>query len=357
MRAAQSDYMFWAKHQSKVRYALSSSEVPHFRLDRLPLTIANLELDGASHPSYPPLREAIAARYEVNASQVVAADGTSMANFLAMAALIEAGDEVVFERPAYEPMLATARFLGADIRFVDRNPDHGFRLDPNRIAAALTDRTRLIALTNLHNPSGALTSRADLATIGALAVERGARVLIDEVYLDAAAIPQRPAAKSGPPFVSTSSLTKVYGLSGLRCGWVIAEPTLVERMVRLNDLFGVNQAHQAERLACIAFANLEIVFDGMLDRLTTNRTLLNDFIAGRDDLECMPAAHGLTAFPRWAGGDTERLDAVLRARFDTSVVPGKWFDYPDRFRLGLGGDTAMLAEGLARIGSALDALR
>src|SRR5439155_26501308 len=95
MRTMQSDYMHWAKFKRPVRYALTTSEVPHFRMDSLPVRIDDLDMDGASHPRYAPLRERIAARYGVALEQVVAADGTSMANFLAMATLIEPGHEVL----------------------------------------------------------------------------------------------------------------------------------------------------------------------------------------------------------------------------------------------------------------------
>jgi aspartate/methionine/tyrosine aminotransferase len=91
----QSDYMHWAKFKAPVRFALTGSEVPHFRMDSLPIALADLDLDGASHPRYAPLRQAIADRYDVSTDEVVAADGTSMANFLAMAALISPGDEVL----------------------------------------------------------------------------------------------------------------------------------------------------------------------------------------------------------------------------------------------------------------------
>lgn len=355
--AMQSDYMHWAKTQQPVRYALSSSEVPHFRLDRLPLTIGDLGLDGASHPRYHPLRQAIARKYGVPSECVVTADGTSMANFLAMATLIAPGDEVVFEQPTYEPMLAAAKFLGADIKRVARPADDGFQLDPQAMGRAATDRTRLIVLTNLHNPTGALTDEADLRAIGAIAKSCGARVLVDEVYLDSAVPPRPTAAMLGPQFVVTNSLTKVYGLSGLRCGWILTEPGLAERMWRLNDLFGVNRAHQAEALACFAFDYLDEVFEGTAQRLAANRRLFNDFIASRPDLECMEAQHGITAFPKWAGGDTERLDALLRSTYDTSIVPGRWFEMPEHFRVGLGGATDIVEEGLKRIGMALDELR
>ena len=355
-RAMQSDYMHWAKFKAPARFALTGSEVPHFRLDRLPITIADLDLDGASHPRYAPLREAIGRRYGVSPESVVSADGTSMANFLAMAAMIAPGDEVLIERPTYEPLLGAASFLGADIKRFNREAENQFAINLEAFAGAITERTRLIVITNLHNPSGALTSESELRALGEIARLNEARVLVDEVYIDSAIPSQRSAAHLGPEFVCTNSLTKVYGLSGLRCGWILAEPDLAERMWRVNDLFGVNQAHPAERLACIAFEQLHVVNEGIPEMLRRNRELFNAFVDSRSDLKCMPAEHGVVAFPRWAGGPTDKLDALLRERYDAAVVPGRWFEMPDHFRVGLGYPTDLLLEGLKRVGAALDEL-
>jgi aspartate/methionine/tyrosine aminotransferase len=352
----RSDYMHWAKFKPPMRYSLTMSEVPHFRMDSLPITIADLDLDGASHPRYGPLRKAIAGRYGVSAENVVAADGTSMANFVAMATLLSPGDEVLVEHPTYELLLGALSFLGADIRRFERNPADAFRLDPRKIEASISDRTRLIVITNLHNPSSALASEEGLRSVGKLAASVGARVLVDEVYLDSAVPPRRSAVHLGPEFVCTNSLTKVYGLSGLRCGWILAEPELAERMWRLNDLFGVNQAHPAERLACVAFEHIDEVIGGNPKILAANRDVWNAFVEGRYDLDCMPAEHGITAFPRWSGGDAERLDALLHDRYDAAVVPGRWFEMPDHFRVGFGLPSSEFEEALGRLGSALDEL-
>ena len=354
-RLTQSDYMHWAKFKAPVRHALTTSEVPHFRLDRLPISVADLELDGASHPRYGPLRERIAARYGVKVEQVVSADGTSMANFLAMAALISPGDEVLVERPTYEPLLGIASFLGADVVRFERNVADAFRLDAAMVEAAMSDRTRLIVLTNLHNPSGMLADKAELRRIGRLAARSNARVLIDEVYIDASG--EGSAIHLGPEFVCTNSLTKVYGLSGLRCGWILADPDLSERMWRLNDLFGVNQAHQAERLACIAFDHIDQVLAGTSAMLETNRRMFDELVARRDDLDCAPSTFGITAFPRWSGGDTQRLDDHLRERYDAAIVPGRWFEMPEHFRVGFGLAVDDFSAALDRLGSALDDLQ
>lgn len=357
MRTMLSEYMHWAKFKPPVRYALTGSEVPHFRMDSLPISLDDLDLDGASHPRYAPLREAIARRYGVSVEQVVAADGTSMANFLAMAALISPGDEVLIEQPTYELLLGAASFLSAEIKRFERKSADGFRLDPAQVESMLSDRTRLIVLTNLHNPSSTLADDGELRSIGRLAARVGARVLVDEVYLDSAVPPRRSAVHLGPEFVCTNSLTKVYGLSGLRCGWLLAEPELAERMWRLNDLFGVNQAHPAERLACIAFDHIDEVIGDNPAMLAANRRRWNDFANARDDLECMSAEHGITAFPRWSGGDTQRLNDHLHDSYDTAVVPGRWFEMPEHFRVGFGMSTADFDAALVRLGRGLDDLK
>ena len=127
-------------------------------------------------------------------------------------------------------------------------------------------------------------------------------------------------------------------------------------MWRLNDLFGVNQAHQAERLACIAFDHLDEIAAGTPSLLARNRALFNDFVAApRRYRLARRRPHGITAFPRWRGGDTERLARTCCAtEYDTSIVPGRWFEMPDHFRVGFGGRPTIVEEGLDRLGAALD---
>lgn len=356
-RTISSVYMHWAKNQAPARFHLASSEVPHFALDRLPLSIADLSLDGASRHRFAPLREAIAARQGVGADNVVIANGTSMANFLAMAALIEPGDEVLVETPAYEPMVAAASFLGGEIRSFARSPADGFRLDPVQVEAALTPETRLIVITNLHNPTSAFADEASLAEVGRLAARSGARVLVDEIYLDAAFVAApRTARHLGDVFITTGSLTKVYGLSGIRCGWILASADLAERMWRLNELMGVAQPHAAERLGMIALAHLDEIAAPLRPLLDTNREIMLAFLATRSDLEIQMPEAGVTLFPRWPGGDVDKLNELLRTEYDTSIVPGRFFGCPEHFRLGMGGNSRLLEEGLSRLGAALDEL-
>jgi aspartate/methionine/tyrosine aminotransferase len=262
MRQRHSDYMNWAKTASKARFNLATSGVAHLPLSALPVRVEDLDINGPSTYGYEPLRRAIAQHHEVDPENVVTAAGTSMANHLAMAALIDPGDEVLIERPAYELLVSTALFLGADVRRFERLREKGYALDPFEVRKALTPRTKLIVATNLHNPSSALAGEAELREIGSLARSVGAKVLVDEVYLDGVyeGTP-RSAVHLGPEFVITSSLTKVYGLSGLRCGWILARPDVARGIWRLNDLFASIDAFPAEAVSVIAFRNLPAIRD------------------------------------------------------------------------------------------------
>jgi aspartate/methionine/tyrosine aminotransferase len=202
-------------------------------------------------------------------------------------------------------------------------------------------------LTNLHNPSGALTDEATLKEVGAIARRVGARVLVDEVYLDAVFEPApRSALHLGEEFIITSSLTKVYGLSGLRCGWILAEPELATRIWRLNDLFGVIPAHSAERLSVIALANLDKIRARSKALLETNRNALNAFLDSCDGLATARREWGTILFPRLIRGSVDELCELLRDKYETSVAPGRFFEMPEHFRLGMGGDPEMVATGL-----------
>jgi aspartate/methionine/tyrosine aminotransferase len=207
----------------------------------------------------------------------------------------------------------------------------------------------------MHNPTGALTGTDTLKAVGELARSVGARVLVDEVYLEAIFDDARPYAfQLGSEFVTTSSLTKAYGLSGLRCGWILAEPALARRIWRLHDIFGGIPAHPAERLSVVALANLDRIAARARGLLGANRPVLDSFLDSRDDLDALRPRFGTVASPRLRAGSVDGLCALLRDKYETSVVPGRFFEMPDHFRIGIGIPTDLLRAGLERLGAALD---
>jgi aspartate/methionine/tyrosine aminotransferase len=352
-----SDYMHWSKTQSRARFNLATSGVASFPLRELPVELETLEINGGNDYSgygYPPLQNVVATHHGVDPECVVESAGTSMANHLAMAAIIEPGDEVLIEHPAYGPILDVARYLHADVKRFPRTEETGWVVDPNAVRACITPRTRLIVITNLHNPTSALTPDWVLREVGEIARSIGALVLVDEVYLDAVyeGTP-RTSFCLGPEFVVTSSLTKVYGVSGLRCGWILARPDLAWKMRRLNDLYSATPVYPGLLLAVAVFKHLNRLREKAHRILDADRKLLREFLVQQSGLSAVWTDWGTTSFVQLTNGSADDFFERLRKEFETTVVPGRFFEMPDYFRIGMGVNTEMFAEGLDRISRAL----
>jgi aspartate/methionine/tyrosine aminotransferase len=352
----ESIFMHWAKTRPKVKYDLALSGILNLPFAELDVKVTDLELHGDNAYGYPPLRDALAEHCHISSQCVVTVSGgTSMANHLAMAALLEHGDEVLIEQPTYEPILAVAQYLGAKIRRFPRNFENGYKIAMDELARQITPRTRLIVVTNLHNPSSVLVDETALRQIGELARSVSARVLVDEVYLEAMFENSPPSsALLGPEFVATSSLTKGYGLSGLRCGWILAEPGLAERIRRLDDIFGASAPYVMEQLSAIALSRLTKIADRARAILESNRKILHRFLGERDDLQAVQSECGTTCFPFLPGGRVDTLIGTLVEKYQTAVVPGKFFESPDHIRIGMCCAPESFATGIENLGRALD---
>lgn len=362
-RTKRSAYMEWAKTCSQARFNLATSGLTNVSLAKFALRIEELEITSADGYGYKPLLEKLVHHTGAPEECIVTAAGTSMANHLAMAAVLDPGDEVLIEQPTYGLLLDVADYLGASVKRFERKFDAGFAVEPAEIESGMTTRTRLIVLSNLHNPSGALIATETLQAIADIAERSGAYILVDEVYLEmlfdrdapfSFPVGQKFANGRENRFIVTSSLTKTYGLSGLRCGWILSSPDLAKRMWLLNDLFAASAAHTAERMSVMAFDQLAQFRERARALLQINRSLLDAFLDSRRDLECFRPPAGTVVFPRLVDGDPEVFFKLLREKYETTVVPGKFFEMPQHFRIGIGGETAELREGLERLSSALD---
>jgi aspartate/methionine/tyrosine aminotransferase len=370
-----SPYIHIAKLSPAAPFDLTSSAVRAVSLRDLPINLEELELSAGAPYGDPLLIERLARRAGVSAACVVPTIGTSLANHLALSALFDPGDEVLIEQPTYDPLLHTARLLGAVIRRFPRRAENNFAIDPDDVRRAITSRTRVIALCNLHNPTSAGIEQASfqsglqsdvqsgqqpgpqpvLRAIGEAAANAGARVLVDEVYREALwGESLHHALSLGEQFVVTSSLTKAYGLGALRCGWILAAPELAERIRRMQDLFGSNGPAIAERLGAIALGSIDQLESRARAALDANRAAAAEFLASRPDLQLTIPAHGTVLAPRLLSGPVEPFCQLLRTRYQVAVVPGFHFEMPPYFRIGLGGDPALTRESLQRLTRALD---
>jgi aspartate/methionine/tyrosine aminotransferase len=348
--------MEWAKTRPSARFDLGGSNVLACTVEDLEGARESLSFSGSNETGYGPLLEAIAARYNVRPGQVTTAQGASGANFLVCAALLATGDDVLVETPGYDPLLGAPRLLGANVVRFERRLEDGWVIDPSKVLRALTSKTRLIVLTRPHNPTGALDDTAAVREIGRIAATRGAHVLVDEVYLDATDASAIPAAAFGDEFISTSSLTKSYGLAGLRSGWVLSSEAVAERVRRARDVVDGTGSIVAERLSVLAFQQLDRLISRSRAILTTNRALVMEFLRSRRELEYAEPAGGTVVFPRIRGvASADRFAERLMVERETAIVPGRFFDAPAHFRLGFSGATESLRGGLKAVTAALDA--
>lgn len=358
-RNAGSRYMQWAKISSAAKYNLATSGMANLPLSELGVNLQELEINGPTIYGYDQLLQSLAQRYRVPQNCVVSAMGTSFANYLALAAATEPGDEVLIEQPTYDPVLSAARYLGLEIKRFQRKPEQGFALDVAEVERNLSARTRLIVLCNLHNPTGALTPDSTLRELGALAKARGACILVDEVYRELLfeSLPNSSFHLGADHFIVTCSLTKAYGLSGLRCGWVLARPELAERMWHIHDVHAATYPFLTEYLSVIALKKLPQIAARMKSILDQNRALLRAFLEQRDDLDYSWPEFGTIVFPRLKHGNVDELCGLLREEFNTAVVPGEFFEMPSHFRLGAGGATSELQASLEQLARGLDRYR
>jgi len=349
-------YMTWAKHNAKAPLDLTGSNLLPCTLDELPGAREAMALYGRNDDGWPPLVEAIGQRYGVPIDRVATASGASGANFLALASVLRPGDTALVEWPGYDPHIGTARFLGAKVNTFERGWDRGFALDPEAVEASLTPDTRAIVLTNLHNPSGVYADAETLAAVGEVARSVGAKVIVDEVYLDALENVERsPAATRDDVFISTNSLTKSYGLAGIRVGWMIADPETTERALRVRDIVDAVGAIPAETIGAFAFERLDELLDRARRVLEPGAALFRDFVEARGELEWIEPLGGSVGFPRISGVDSADAFVTFAEReHGVGVTPGGHFGEPAHFRVAVAGPFDMLERGLQALGAALD---
>src|SRR4029450_7749943 len=220
---------------------------------------------------------------------------------------------MLIEQPAYGPILDVARYLEANVKRFPRAEENGWMVDPEEIHRCVTSKTRLIVITNLHNPTSVLTPDSVLREIGDIARSIGALVLVDEVYLDAVyEEAPRTSFHLGPEFVVTSSLTKVYGVSGLRCGWILAGPDLAWKMRRLNDLYSATPVYPGLLLAVAVFKHLNRLREKARPIVDADRKLLRDFLRQQSGLSAVWTDWGTTSFVQLRDGNADDFLQRLR---------------------------------------------
>jgi hypothetical protein len=356
-------YITWAKSLPRVDINLARSGIDHCPVSLLRLKASDLVATLPVRYGYVPLREAIARRYGVGLERVFPlSGGTSFANWLACATVLDGrghGSEVIVERPTYEPLLRIPQALGHRVRRLDRRFEDDYAIDLDRFTSLVSERTRLAIVTNLHNPSGARIPMPTLRAMAALLARVKAYLLVDEVYLECV-FKSRPEScvHAGPNVVTTNSLTKAYGLDGLRAGWMLGSRALIARAGRINDLMTNNSVAPGEQMALAALRRHREIDRRAHEILDGNLARVRRFLETEPRLRAVVPEGGNVIFPRLPRGvDGDRLADRLVQRYSTLVVPGRFFESPRHIRVSFGSRPSVLSRGLANVSRALDEMR
>ncbi len=303
------------------------------------------------------LRSAIATWYPgAQPENVLVTAGASEANFLAAWTLAEPGTSVAFMVPNFMQVHGVGRGLGAEVRTFPLRRGNGWHLDLEALAAVVDETTRLIALVNPNNPTGAILDEAELAAVAEIAGRVGAWVLSDEIYRGAE-LDGRPES---PTFwgrydraIVTASTSKSLAHAGLRIGWAVAPDEMIEDLVRRQDYatIGTGPINQfvAERL--LSPDRREAVLERSRTRLRQNADIVDAWIAGSSGRLSYdrPQAGGMAFVSYDLPISSTELSRLAREEESTFVVAGAWFGLEGHIRIGIGGDSADLQEGLGRL--------
>ena len=341
---------FFARWEFSVDHQLSASDVEPLRLREL-LALADadarerwdaLSLGYTESNGLPALREAIAGLYPgLSAEDILVLSGAEEGIFLAMHAAIRAGDDAVVVTPAYQSLLAVPRSIGARVIPVELREDHGWELDPDDVARAVTPKTRVIAINFPHNPTGAHISAETQRRLIEIADAAGATLFSDEVYhgLEHSAPALEPAAQLATRAASLGVMSKSYALAGLRIGWIATrDASLLARVARLKDYTTICSSAPSERLALVAVRARAKLIERSRAIGAGNLRRARDFISRfAAEVSWVPPRAGSTAFPRLRSRDAEAVSQLLATRERVLLLPGRVFDCDAAsFRMGLG---------------------
>jgi aspartate/methionine/tyrosine aminotransferase len=309
---------------------------------------------------HPALLRALAGRYGLPpGKELLLTAGATAAYYLTCQALLAPGAHVLVESPGYQPLHLVPAQLGATVDPLPRRPEAGNQPDPDELASLVTPRTRLVVLTNLHNPTGTFLEHEDLRNLARAARARNPEVhiLVDETFLDFHAVPRAASALFGAEFVTINTLTKVYGLGLLRCGWVAAAPEVAARLRRAWIASAGIGSRLTEAIASVVVDHLEVFTAHWRGVLAGNLPVVREHLTPLVEsglLRGTVAPAGCVCFPEVVGvADTDRLTRALAEGPGVYVVPGEFFQAPGHIRIGFGGDPAKLAEGLRRLAASL----
>ncbi len=329
----------------RIRYNLTESSVRDRSLADLGVEVRDLVLFYGDHVGNGAFRELVVeqsggAATGVTVDDVLVTAGAAQALFIIATSLLDKGDELVVLRPNYATNIETPRAIEADVRFVDLGFDDGFRIDVDRLMAQVTPSTRYVSITVPHNPTGVMMDGADLRSLVGRIENAGCRLLVDETYREMTfGEPLPVAATLSERAISVSSLSKTYGIPGIRTGWLVCrDPELMGTFLSAKEQIGICGSVVDEEIAARAFAQRAAWLAELHPYIARQRKVVEDWIAGEELMEWVEPGGGVVCFPRIRPDvpvDVDEFYRVLGEVYGTYVGPGHWFEQ-DRRHMRIG---------------------
>jgi len=347
-------------YQFQVKYDIGESAVKFLTVEQLDIDLQDVALRYGYHTGQPRLRALLAEQYPgLTPEQIVVTAGASEANFAVVSAIVKPGDHVIVEHPNYPSLYDVPRSLGCDVDLFPLRFEDGFRPDVERLKAMVRPDTKLISFTHPNNPTGSMMSEEDLRELVAFVEERGIFLMFDETYREmdgGRSLP--PAATLSDQVISISTMSKAYGLPGIRIGWAATQnQTILDALLTIREQVTICNNALGEVIAMHMLERREPFLEQALKHIAQNRAMVTTWMASQDVFEWVYPEAGVVSFPRFKDGvaiDPEAFYRLLVEKYETFAVPGRCFEMDNRyFRLGFGATTEEIKTGLANIERAL----
>ena len=341
---------------------LAESSVKDIEFDQLGIEFDKIKLGYADHVGKRQLRERIAAETKgLIADDVLLTAGAAAGLFIVATSMLEKKDEIIVQFPNYATNIDTPLTIGCSVKKLELKFEENFRMDISSIEKLITKRTKLISITNPHNPTGTVISEGEINKLVEIAERKNIFLLIDETYreLQRGVIPP-PAASRSPKVISISSLSKAFGLPGIRIGWIITkDPDLQTRFLAAKEQIYVCNPVLEEEIAYHCLKQKNKMLLKVKKEVNRNFKIIEEWIVKQRKLEWVCPEGGVICFPRIiknSGIKARHFYRILTKKYKTFVGPGHWFGMDDRYmRIGYGWPPATeLKRGLNNIDKALE---
>lgn len=348
--------IWFDEYQYEVDYDIGESGMKFFSLRDLEVDLQKVDLRYGYHVGHPDLRRLIAEQYTgCTWENVAITTGASEANFSVVARLVGPKDHIVVEHPTYPALYEVPRSLGLNLTLFKLKWNDEFRPDLDELRRLVKPNTKLITLTHPNNPTGSVISEELLKEAVEIAEETGAYLMVDETYRDLMFDKPPPlAATLSDKAISLTSMSKVWGVPGIRIGWAVGDSSIVEGIRTVREQITICNSSLGEAISKSILRKRETLLSRLRKHMLDNYSIVKDWMESQEWLEWVEPRSGVVCAPRLSrGGSTDELCKLLVTKYRTFIVPCSTMELDGHFRLGFGGEKEELTRGLEQLEKAL----